>query len=187
MKPSPDCAAGLREEKISTAQVYRGDFLDVRRDQVSLPNGNTASREYIIHPGAAMVVPLHADGSVTLVRQFRYPINQVVLEFPAGKRDAGEDFLRTAQRELAEEVGLSAATWQHLTTVHNAMAYSDDSIGLYLAQDLSSVAQQLDEGEFLEIVRMPLVAVIAKITTGEISDVKTIIGALLTQAWLSRP
>ncbi len=179
-----DDEAHLRELLIKPEQVYSGRFLDVRCDLVSLPNGAQATREYIVHPGAAMVVPLHEDGTVTLVRQFRYPLNQVLLEFPAGKRDAGEDFLITAKRELVEEVGLTARRWTHLTTIHNAIAYSDEAIALYLAQDIESVGQKLDDGEFLDIVRMPLEALVSQVSSGEVSDVKTIIGALATQRLL---
>jgi ADP-ribose pyrophosphatase len=178
--------AGLIETRVDSRQVFAGRLLDVRLDHVRLPNGSVATREYVVHPGAAMIVPLHADGTVTMVRQFRYPLNRVFLEFPAGKRDPGEPTLLTAQRELAEEVGLSARRWSQLTMIHNAIAYSDEAIELYLAEDLSSVEQCLDEEEFLDVVRLPLAEVVAQVTRGEITDVKTLIGALAAQQVLNR-
>jgi ADP-ribose pyrophosphatase len=172
---------GLIETRIDSRQVFAGRLLDVRLDHVRLPSGSVATREYVVHPGAAMIVPLHADGTVTMVRQFRYPLNRVFLEFPAGKRDPGEPMLRTAQRELAEEVGLAGARWSQLTVIHNAIAYSDEAIELFLAEDLTQVEQQLDDEEFLDVVRLPLADVVAQVVRGEITDVKTLIGALATQ------
>jgi ADP-ribose pyrophosphatase len=184
--PADDALAHLRETLITPEQAFKGHFLDVRRDTVRLPSGRSATREYIVHPGAAMIVPLHADSSVTLVRQFRYPVGRAFLEFPAGKRDHGDDFLATAKRELEEEVGLAAARWTHLTTIHNAIAYSDEAIALYLAEDLAPVTQRLDEGEFLDVVRIPLDKLLMRIDSGEVSDVKTIVGAMWVAKKLRR-
>ncbi len=169
----------LAEHTVSSETVFQGRLLQVRLDHVRLPDGKPATREYVVHPGAAMVVPLHDDGSVTLVRQYRYPLARAFLEFPAGKLDVGEAPLECARRELAEEVGLVAHTLTVLTTVHNAIAYSNEAITLFLAQGLSPVAQRLDEGEFLDVLRVPLEQVLAGIQDGSISDVKTIIGGLM--------
>ncbi|HET7774401.1 MAG TPA: NUDIX hydrolase [Burkholderiaceae bacterium] len=193
--PSGDAAAadaGLIETCIESRQVFAGRLLDVRLDHVRLPNGHVGTREYVVHPGAAMIVPLHADGTVTMVRQFRYPLGRVFLEFPAGKRDPGEPTFVTAQRELAEEVGLAAARWSQLTVIHNAIAYSDEAIELYLAEDMRPVEQRLDDEEFLDVVRLPLDEVVAQVVRGELTDVKTLIGALAAAqvragTWPRRP
>jgi ADP-ribose pyrophosphatase len=142
----------LIERPLESQQVYQGHFLDVRRDRVALPDGGTAHREYIRHPGAVMVVPLLADGSLLLERQYRYPMGRVMLEFPAGKLDAGEDPRVCGQRELLEETGYSAAEWAYAGVLHNAIAYSDEGIHIFFARGLTRGEQKLDEGEFLELV-----------------------------------
>ena len=118
----------LREETLHSGQVYRGAFLDVRRDQVRLPDGGSAQREYIVHPGAVMVVPLLDDGRLVVERQWRYPLARAMLEFPAGKPEPGEPPLRCAVRELAEETGYRAAEWARAGALHNAIAYSNEGI-----------------------------------------------------------
>ena len=147
-----------------------------------LPDGKLTYREYIKHPGAVVILPLFDDGTVLLERQFRYPLDRVFIEFPAGKIDPGEDPLACAQRELLEETGYSAGSWQFVCTIHNAIAYADEHLDLYLAQDLSAGAAQLDEGEFLEVYRAPLVELLSSIRLGQVTDVKTIIGAF----WLEK-
>ena len=120
--------AHLVEERLDSEQVFRGRLLDVRRDTVRLPDGHTATREYVVHPGAVLVVPRLADGRLVVVRQFRYANNAVFLEFPAGKLDHGETALATAQRELREEAGYTAAAWTRLGLVHTVVAYSTEAI-----------------------------------------------------------
>jgi ADP-ribose pyrophosphatase len=172
----------LKESRISSDLVYEGHFLKVQRDEVSLPNGKIAHREYIKHPGAVVILPIFADGSVLLERQFRYPLDRVFIEFPAGKIDPNEEPLACAKRELLEETGYSAKSWQFVCTIHNAIAYSDEHLEIYLAQDLTPGESNLDEGEFLEVYRAPLAELMDGIKLGQVTDVKTIIGAF----WLDK-
>jgi len=175
-------SANLKETRLSGELVYDGHFLKVQSDQVSLPDGRITSREYIRHPGAVVILPLFADGTVLLERQFRYPLDRVFIEFPAGKIDPGEDTLECAKRELLEETGYSAGSWQFVCTIHNAIAYADEHLEIYLARDLTAGQAQLDEGEFLEVYRAPLSELMAQVQSGQVTDVKTIIGAF----WLDR-
>ena len=172
----------LKETCIATEQVYDGHFLKVQRDLVSLPNGTTTHREYIKHPGAVVILPLFDDGSVLLERQFRYPLRRVFIEFPAGKIDPGEDPLACAKRELLEETGYRAGCWQFVCTIHNAIAYADEHLEIYLATDLTAGQASLDEGEFLETYRAPLSELMEAVRTGQVTDVKTLIGAF----WLDK-
>ncbi len=172
----------LKETCIATEQVYDGHFLKVQRDLVSLPDGSTTHREYIKHPGAVVILPLFEDGTVLLERQFRYPLNRVFIEFPAGKIDPGEDPLLCAQRELLEETGYRAASWEFVCTIHNAIAYADEHLEIYLARNLTAGQASLDEGEFLETYRAPLSELLDAVRAGQVTDVKTIIGAF----WLDK-
>ena len=173
----------LVERLIEGSQVYVGHFLDVRRDRVALPDGRAAHREYIRHPGAVMVVPLLDDGRLLMERQYRYPMGRVMLEFPAGKLDAGEDPLVCGRRELLEETGYSAAEWAYAGVLHNAIAYSDEGIHIYFARGLTKGAQQLDEGEFLELVTHTVDDLDRMAASGELTDAKTLIGLLWLQRW----
>ena len=175
----------LNEATLSSESVFKGRLLDVRRDKVRLPNGAEVTREYVVHPGAAMVVPLLADGQVLLVRQYRYPLHRAFIEFPAGKIDPGEAPRQTAERELIEETGYRAGNFTELTTIHNAIGYSDERIVLYLAEDLTVGEQELDEHEFVELFTAPLSHLMAWIAAGEVTDVKTIIGAFFVQQHLA--
>ena len=143
--------AHLREQTVSSEQVYCGHFLDVRRDQVRLPDGSAAQREYIVHPGAVMVVPLLDDGRVVVERQWRYPLARVMVEFPAGKLDAGEPPLACGIRELAEETGYRAAEWARAGILHNAIAYSNEGLEVWFARGLTLGPRSLDAGEFLDV------------------------------------
>jgi ADP-ribose pyrophosphatase len=172
----------LIEQRLSSTVLLRGGFLEVRRDDVRLPDGSAATREYIRHPGAVAVVPLLDDGRVVMVRQHRYPIDKVLLEFPAGKRDPGEPVLACAMRELAEETGYTAREWAFGLEIHNAAAYSSESIWIWFARGLQAGAKKLDEGEFVDTVLLTPAELDALSARGELPDVKTQIGL----AWLLR-
>ncbi|HEV2009322.1 MAG TPA: NUDIX hydrolase [Burkholderiales bacterium] len=166
------------ETQLTTKLVYDGRLLKVREDIVLLPDGKTARREYVHHPGASIIIPMLDDETVLLERQYRYPLKRHFYELPAGKIDAGEDPLETARRELREECGYQANVWRHLTTLHPCIGYSDERIELYLARELAHVGSALDDGEFLELVPLPVREALAWINTGRITDVKTITGLL---------
>ncbi|MCV2355911.1 NUDIX hydrolase [Paucibacter sp. B2R-40] len=184
MRPEIDKTddAHLREHCLQSASVYQGSFLKVKRDIVRLPDGSEASREYIVHPGAVMIVPILDDGRLLLERQYRYPMGRVMLEFPAGKLDAGELPLRCAQRELLEETGYSATHWAHAGVLHNAIAYSDEGIEIFFAKGLTPGQQSLDAGEFLDIATHSTAELDAFAASGAMTDAKTLIGLL----WLTR-
>lgn len=174
--------AHLKENKVDSALVYDGHFLKVQRDTIRLPDGKQAVREYIRHPGAVVILPLFDDGSVLLERQFRYPLNQVFVEFPAGKIDPDEDHLACARRELQEETGYTATDWQFVCTIHNAIAYADEHLDIYLARGLTAGERSLDEGEFLDVYKAPLSELLEQVRLGQVTDVKTVIGAF----WLEK-
>jgi ADP-ribose pyrophosphatase len=151
-------------------------MLKVNEDEVSLPDGGTALREYVLHPGAAIILPLFEDNSVLIERQFRYPVGQHFYELPAGKLEPGEPSLETAKRELLEETGYVAGEWRELAHLHPCIGYSDERIDFFLARKLEFKGVSLDEGEFLETLRMPLVEATQWIRDGRITDTKTILG-----------
>jgi ADP-ribose pyrophosphatase len=172
----------LKEIKVDSAIAYDGDFLKVQKDTVRLPDGKPTTREYIRHPGAVVILPLLDDGTVLLERQFRYPLNRVFIEFPAGKIDPGEDPLVCAKRELQEETGYTASDWKFVCTIHNAIAYADEHLDIYLASGLKAGNSQLDDGEFLETFTASLDELLAWVREGKITDVKTVIGTF----WLEK-
>jgi ADP-ribose pyrophosphatase len=178
-----DVDAHLIERTLSSEPLLQGNFLRVQRDTVALPDGALASREYVRHPGAVMVVPLLDDGRVVMERQWRHPLQQVLLEFPAGKIDPGESTLACARRELREETGYSAREWAHATWLHNAAAYSDEGIDIWFARGLEPGSPRLDAGEFLETVVMSVGALEALASRGELTDAKTLVGLLWWQRW----
>jgi ADP-ribose pyrophosphatase len=171
--------AHLAEVKVSSEPVFDGVLLHVRRDIVRLPDGATATREYIVHPGAVLMVPVLPDGRLVVERQYRYPLQRVFIEFPAGKLDPGESALATAKRELVEEAGYSAARWTWLGVIHPVIGYSNESIEFYIAEGLTHVGPKLDDGEFLEIVTMSVDEMLAALDRGEITDGKTVSALLL--------
>ncbi len=172
----------LTETLIDGEVVYEGKFLRVRKDRVRLPDGGESTREYFRHPGAVVIIPLLDDGRVLLERQYRYPNDQVFIELPAGKLEYGEDPLLCAQRELREETGYSAADWKFVCTIHNAIAYSDEHLEIFLAKGLTAGEQQLDHGEFVELITCTPAELMDWVRHGLITDVKTLIGAF----WLDK-
>lgn len=173
----------LIERRVSGEGVWRGNFLDVRRDVIVQHDGHLAMREYIVHPGAVMVVPVLDDGRLVMGRQFRYPVGQVLLEFPAGKLEPGEPVQRCAQRELAEETGYSAREWARACVIHNACAYSDEGIEIWFARGLQPGAQQLDLGERIQVCLQTEAELDALAGRGALTDVKTLIGLQWLQKW----
>ena len=147
----------------------------MKKDIVSLPDGQETYREYLIHPGAVAIIPILNDGRILLERQFRYPVNAAMIEIPAGKLELGEDPLLCAQRELLEETGYSAANWEHLGKIHPVISYSTEIIEIFLAQGLVAGERCLDEGEFLDVFAATLDEMHQWIDDGKITDVKTII------------
>ena len=182
--------AHLVERLDSRQELLQGNFLQVRRDTVRLPDARLATREYVVHPGAVMVIPLLQDtagGPVRLVleRQFRYPIGHVITEFPAGKLDPGEDLWLCAQRELREETGYRAAEWAHAGLIHPLVAYSTEFIDVWFARGLTAGSRSLDEGEFLDVITAGVDEVLQWCRDGTITDGKTLVGALWLQNLLS--
>jgi len=171
----------LRESTLSSKQAYVGYYLKLMQDQVQLPDGLTAGREYLIHPGAVAIVPILPDGRVLLERQYRYPLHQAFIEIPAGKLDPSEPPLVCAQRELEEETGCIAGQWTWLGKIHPIISHSTEVIDIYLAQDLKITQAKLDEGEFLDLFVATLPEIHQWIKEGKITDVKTIISAY----WIS--
>lgn len=172
----------LKETKIDGGIAYDGGFLKVHRDTVSLPDGKYTKREYIRHPGAVVIIPVLDDGKVLLERQYRYPNDRVFIELPAGKIDPGEDPLACAIRELEEETGYTASEWKFVSTIHNAIAYSDEHLDIYLARGLTAGETKLDDGEFIETITATVDEMLDWVRSGKITDVKTVIGAF----WLDK-
>ena len=172
----------LAEKKISGEGVYDGIFLKMKRDIVSLPDGQHAVREYLEHPGAVAILAVLDDGRILLERQYRYPIAQAVIEIPAGKLNTGEDPLLCAQRELQEETGYTAKRWSKIRRIHPVISYSTEFIDIYLAEGLSPGPARLDEEEFLDVFAAPLEELLHWVEMGKITDVKTIISTY----WLER-
>ena len=179
----------LTEHQLSSKELFKGDFLHAFRDTVRLPDGERAVREYVRHPGAVMIVPLLTDAQgemqVVLERQFRYPVAQVMIEFPAGKLDPGEASQSCAQRELLEETGYRAEQWALAGRLHPVISYSTEFIDIWFARGLTAGESQLDAGEFLEVFTASPAQLLAWCRDGQVTDGKTLTAALWLQNVLS--
>jgi len=174
----------LIESEISSENVFKGVLLDVRKDKVRLPNGKQTVREYIVHPGAVVVLAFLDNGNLLFERQFRYPLRRVFLELPAGKIDPGEAILDTARRELLEETGHVASDWEYVGVMHPCIGYSDERIEIFAARELHRAAEkQLDHNEFLEVLELTPAEARAAVWDGRITDAKTITALF----WLDKP
>ena len=173
----------LVEERISSENVFKGVLLEVCKDQVRLPNGVISVREYITHPGAVVILAYLDNGNLLFERQFRYPLQRVFLELPAGKIDHGEDIRNTAERELLEETGYVANNWSHIGVMHPCIGYSDERSEIFVAKGLSYTgSNNLDQNEFLDVIEISPADAKNAVWNGEITDAKTI-SALF---WLDR-
>ncbi len=176
MASPPDGAQAqdLREHTLSSEELLRGHFLHAFRDQVRLPDGRQASREYVRHPGAVVIVAELDDGRYVVERQWRHPLQRVLIEFPAGKLDAGEDLLACARRELQEETGYRANQWAYAGPMHPVIAYSTEVIHIFFARGLQAGERALDEGEFLDVFAASLDELLAWSRDGLLTDGKTL-------------
>ena len=168
----------MTEKTLTTQEIYKGRIIRVRRDEVLLPNGHTAMREVVAHPGGVGILALDGDGTVLLVRQYRYAFGRTLLEIPAGKREKGEEPLTTAKRELQEETGAQADNWTSLGALIASPGCYDEVLYLYLATGLRFGQTHPDEDEFLALERMPLAELVRRCMDGEITDAKTVCAAL---------
>ena len=174
----------LIESEISSQTVFKGALLEVRKDQVRLPNGKESLREYIVHPGAVVVLAFLDNGNLLFERQFRYPLRRVFLELPAGKIDLGEAIIDTARRELLEETGYTASDWEYLGVMHPCIGYSDERIEIFAARGLHLAGEkQLDHNEFLDVIELSPAAAREAVWDGKITDAKTITSLF----WLDHP
>ena len=175
----------LKESKISSENVYKGSFLDIRKDRVTLPNRKTSTREWIKHPGAACIIPVMSDGNIALIKQYRYPVQSEMIELPAGKLDPGEDPEKCASRELEEEIGYTAGKLTFICKIHPAIGFASEVMWIYLAENLTKSSKNTDHDEFVELLPTDLNVAVQMVWNGKITDVKTIIGILWAERLLS--
>jgi ADP-ribose pyrophosphatase len=178
MTKPPEPAEDFTEEQVDSKVAFDGRLLEVRLDRVRLHDGHEAAREYVVHPGAVMMLAFVDEKTILLERQYRYPKRRHFIELPAGKLDHGEPPLDTARRELVEECGLEAAEWWKIATLDPCIGYSTEVIHLYGARGLSHVGAQLDHGEHLEVFEAKLADALEWVRDGIITDTKTVIGLL---------
>jgi ADP-ribose pyrophosphatase len=171
----------LIEHTTHSEELMRGRFLQVLRDTVRLPDGGSDTREYVVHPGAVMIVPLLDDGRLVLERQYRHPMGKVMIEFPAGKLDAGEDTFTCARRELLEETGYAAREWARAGVIHPVISYSTEFIEIWFARGLSLGERSLDQGEFLEVFSATVEELAEWCKDGRVTDAKTLTALLWLQ------
>lgn len=184
MKPTTD-DSHLIEHAIDSREILKGNFLHAFRDTVRLPDGSSGTREYVKHPGAVCMIPLLDDGRLVLERQYRWPMQKVMVEFPAGKLDPGEDPLACGKRELLEETGYTAREWAHAGQLHPVISYSTEFIDLWFARGLQLQERSLDDEEFLEVITATPQELAGWCRDGTVTDAKTLVGCLWLQNVLS--
>ncbi len=175
----PHIHTDLHEKPVSSERLFDGKVINLRRDTVILPNGRNSTREVVEHPGAVAVVPITKDGNIILVRQFRHPIQQILLEVPAGKLDPGESAESCALRELAEETGFTANKLHKLTSMYTTPGFSNEVIHIYLAEDLVESDKQPDEDEFIHTEIHTPEQIKQMINSGELCDAKSLVALCL--------
>lgn len=178
--------SSMMEKKLSSQSIYNGRILNLRLDEVELPNGNRTKREVVEYAGAVAVVALNSREEVLMVRQFRYAVGEEIMEIPAGKMEPGEDPESTARRELSEETGYEAASWRRLTSFYSTPGFTTEKLYLYLALDLKYTGQHTDEDEFVQVESIPLEKALYMIESEEIKDAKTIVGLLAAKHILDK-
>ena len=174
----------LTERRVSSKTIFEGRIIKVTLDQAELPNGKLAAREVVEHPGGVAVLALEEDNTTYLVKQFRYPIQQLLLELPAGKLDGPEDHLLAAKRELSEETGLDAEEWTYMGSILASPGFCTERLHMYLARKLSHKKQHLDEDEFLNVVPIPFDALVRQVMDGSQDDAKTVAAVLKAKTLL---
>ena len=174
----------MKEKTQNSQSVFKGSLLDVRKDKVIFPNGNSSTREWINHPGAVCCIPVLENGDICLIKQYRYVVKKYVIELPAGKLEIGEKPIDCAKRELEEEIGFEANRMRFLTMFYPAVGFVNEEMHLFLAKELKKTHVNPDHDEFIEILPMALNRAVQMIWSGEISDAKTIIGLIWAQKFL---
>ena len=174
----------LTERRVSSKTIFEGRIIKVTLDQAELPNGKLAAREVVEHPGGVAVLALEEDNTTYLVKQFRYPIQQLLLELPAGKLDGPEDHLLAAKRELSEETGLEAEEWTYMGSILASPGFCTERLHMYLARKLSHKKQHLDEDEFLNVVPIPFDALVRQVMDGSQDDAKTVAAVMKAKTLL---
>lgn len=175
----------LREKTISSEKIFGGKIVNLRVDTVALPNGNTATREIVDHPGGVGVVAVDEDGYVCVVKQFRKPFDKIITEIPAGKLEYGEDPLCAAKRELEEETGYRAEEWTFLGSFYSSPGFCNEKLYLYLARELNKVGAHPDEDEFLSVEKRKLTELLSELSQSPEADGKTAIALLLSERILN--
>lgn len=175
----------LTEKTVKSEKVFEGRVINLRVDTVTLPDGKLSTREVIAHPGGVCVLAVDDEKNVFMVRQYRYPTNQVLLEIPAGKLEYGEDYFEAAKRELEEEAGVVAENYVYLGYFYPTPAYCEEKIHMYFASGLTKTRQNLDDEEFLEVEKIPYTKLLDMINSGEIIDGKTALAALRSKKYIT--
>lgn len=176
----------LSEKKISGESIFSGRVIDLSVDKVELEDGKITTRELITHPGGVCVVPINEKGEIYMVRQFRYPFGKALLEVPAGKLEKGEDHMLCGMRELKEEIGAEAGYFRYLGCLYPTVAYDTEIIHMYLAKDLTFGSQDLDEGEFIDVITMPFEKAVEMVMNNELPDAKTQLAILKAKQVLEK-